>query len=550
MPALESRSRKVEILSFVVFLIGMAAALTTLAEIVRTHLPLFSSDYAEVILRAVQLKHGEISIADFVFRRQVDHPHFIVFGLAYLDVTFFGGRTSLLYAFLLLFCVATIATIALTVRRSELDRSTSFVAVGLATFLLFGPQNIGVLSWPFQVTLIGTASLVAMASYLLAYGHRPLTLITAWLLLAIAVIGHGAGVLVIPVLAAFFVVTRLKRYGILAALLLVEFTIYATHYPTTPHVRLSAIITKIIHAPSEWIGIPAYVAYLLGHGVAFGLLGNLADALLGAVGLCAYLASIIRFVWLRKGSAHLIFLSTFGLLACLTSITLNIAYEDLRKATVSLSYFFADRYLPWTAFLWIGTFVNTLGAARIPAFVVGGVASAFLITASVPAIQENNARFSSRATVSENFGCLDKVSACVLSQAVGLPVDSVRPWSAQVFGWQSEVDQLNIARPRACVGGAQTPFKMYSMLDRISSLQAANFSDVNWNRGVSRSRAGFFVNDAAVLADLSLCDVVKFADGTVRGVVSIEGRNVYLEGLPLPSDVGYPAQIEIIRHIR
>ncbi|MFM0108323.1 hypothetical protein PQR01_34035 [Paraburkholderia rhynchosiae] len=446
-----------------------------------------------------------------------------------------------------------IATIALTVRRSELDRSTSFIVVGLAAFLLFGPQNMGVLSWPFQVTLIGTASLVVIASYLLAYDHHVRGVIAAWLLLAVAVISHGAGVLVIPVLAAFFLVTRLKRYGVIAALLAVEFAIYAAHYPTTPHIRLSGIIAKMIHAPSEWIGIPAYVAFLLGHGVTFGLLGNIVDALLGAVGLCAYLASVIRFVWFRKGSAHLVFLSTFGLLACLTSITLNIAYEDLRKATVNLSYFFADRYLPWTAFFWIGTFTSALSAARasrISASIVGAVATVFLVAASVPAIQKNDSNFSSRVAVTENFGCLEKVSACVLSRAVGLPVDSARPWSALVFGWQREVGALNIPRANVCIGGAQTLFTRDSILDKVIRVQAANFSDVNWHRGISRSRAGFFVSDAAALADLSPCDVVRLADGTVRGIVAIEGPNVYLEEQPLRTDTGYPAQIEIIRHWR
>ncbi len=106
MHAIESRGRKVEILSFLVFLIGAMAAVVTLAEIIGTHVPLFSGDYEQVFFRAAQLKHGEISVADFILRRQVDHPHLIVFGLAYLDVTFFSGHTWLLYAASFLFCGA------------------------------------------------------------------------------------------------------------------------------------------------------------------------------------------------------------------------------------------------------------------------------------------------------------------------------------------------------------------------------------------------------------------------------------------------------------
>ncbi len=425
-----------------------------------------------------------------------------------------------------------IVTFALTVRRSQLDRSTSVVVVGIAVFLLCGPQNLGVLSWPFQVTLVGTASLVVVASYLLANASHMRGLIAAWLLLAVAVISHGAGVLVIPVLCAFFLLTRRKRYGILALLLVAEFTLYAAHYPTTPHIRLSALITKMVHAPSEWIGIPAYVAYLLGHGITFGLVGNIVDALLGAMGLFAYAYSVVQFARFRKGSPSLVFLSTFGLLACLTSITLNIAYEDLRKATVNLNYFFADRYLPWTAFFWIGTFTNTLGIVRIgraSASIVGAATAVFLVVASVPAIQKNNSILLSRVAVTDNFGCLGKVSACMLSRAVGLPVDSVRPWSTLVFGWQREVGALHISNPKACVGGAQTLFKRDSMLDQVSRLQAADFTDVNWDEGISRTRTGFFVTDASTIATLSQCDAVKLADGSVRGVTEIDGRNVYLE---------------------
>ncbi|MFL9966140.1 hypothetical protein PQR02_35060 [Paraburkholderia sediminicola] len=41
MHTIESRSREIEILSFLVFLAGVVAAAVTLAEIIRTHVPLF-----------------------------------------------------------------------------------------------------------------------------------------------------------------------------------------------------------------------------------------------------------------------------------------------------------------------------------------------------------------------------------------------------------------------------------------------------------------------------------------------------------------------------
>ncbi|MFM0726596.1 hypothetical protein PQQ53_23295 [Paraburkholderia strydomiana] len=551
MHTIKSRNRTAELLSFLVFLAGIAAAAITLAVIARTYLPLFSSDYEQVFFRAAQLKHGEISVADFVFRRQVDHPHFIVFGLAYLDAMFLGGRAWLLYAASFAFCSATIATISVSIFRSERDRATRFALMGLAIFLLLGPQNIGILEWPFQVTLVGTASLITVASYLLTRDQTVSKSFLAGLLLAVAIISHGAGVLAIPVLIALALIVRRKSLVVIAVLLTIEFSVYAAHYPATPHIHLAAILAKMIHAPSAWIGIPAYVSYLLGHGVAFGVLSAAADAILGAVGLCAYLFSIVRFVRFKQGSAHLAFISTFGLLACLTSVTLNIAYEDLRNVNVNFSYFFAVRYLPWTALFWIGTFANSISAARsvrVAAPTISAVAAVFLAIGSIPAIQRTNADFSSRVAIIDNFGCLEKVSACVLSRAVSLPVDSVRPWSARVFGWQREVGVSNLPSENACVGGAQTKFAPDSILEHVISVQPADFSDVNWSRGISRTRAGFFVSNASVVADLKPCDVVKLADGTVRGIVEIDGRNVYVEGGLLPASAGYPAMIGVIQH--
>ncbi|MGY6187232.1 hypothetical protein ACW9YQ_21540 (plasmid) [Paraburkholderia strydomiana] len=337
MPAQESTRRKERLTPLTVLIAGAVAIAVTVSVTLRTYLPLFISDYEQIFMRAVQLKHGEIGIADFVFRRQVDHPHVIVFGLAYLDVEFLQGRAWLLWAAEIAFSVATIVTIARSIYRTDIGKGARFALIGVSLFLLSGPQNVGVLQWPFLVTLIGTASLVAMASYFLVR-ERSLPVV-AWLMFAVAIIGHGAGILVLPVIAAFFALTRQKQYGLIAILLAIEFAIYSHYYPATPNIRLSAILEKMVRAPRDWVGIPISLAFLLGRGLTSGLFGPKFDVFVGAFGLATYAVALIAFLRERK-APHMAFLSTFGLLACLTSITLNIAYEDLRRANVVLEYFF------------------------------------------------------------------------------------------------------------------------------------------------------------------------------------------------------------------
>lgn len=78
------------------------------------------------------------------------------------------------------------------------------------------------------------------------------------------------------------------------------------------------------------------------------------------------------------------------------------------------------------------------------------------------------------------------------------------------------------------------------------SSSPANFSDQNWNSGVSKAFAGFFVRDRPANHDLfKIGSTIKFSNGderTIRNVTFIEGFiNVFLEGEILdPRLYGYP----------
>ena len=80
--------------------------------------------------------------------------------------------------------------------------------------------------------------------------------------------------------------------------------------------------------------------------------------------------------------------------------------------------------------------------------------------------------------------------------------------------------------------------------------RANNFTDINWNKGIGRSWAGFFVdNTAENLERYKIGSKVKFVTGDIREIVQVlKGEsfvNIYLTGEPLNGlQVGYPNEIE------
>lgn len=87
-------------------------------------------------------------------------------------------------------------------------------------------------------------------------------------------------------------------------------------------------------------------------------------------------------------------------------------------------------------------------------------------------------------------------------------------------------------------------------LDRLAGLapprppMAADHTDPNWVRGISRHRAGFFMAEESQLAGLSPGQTVTLARSGPRRVVAIDGRNVWLEGGLLdPDGDGFPHPI-------
>ena len=80
-----------------------------------------------------------------------------------------------------------------------------------------------------------------------------------------------------------------------------------------------------------------------------------------------------------------------------------------------------------------------------------------------------------------------------------------------------------------------------------------NLTDDNWQNGVNRRNAAFFVmSNPRVAAILKRAATVEFSDGTTRRIQNVEPNSggatliVWLEGEPLDgSKVGFPAAVKV-----
>ena len=76
------------------------------------------------------------------------------------------------------------------------------------------------------------------------------------------------------------------------------------------------------------------------------------------------------------------------------------------------------------------------------------------------------------------------------------------------------------------------------------SLIPSPFTDINWDRGISRGSAGFLVSQPYVIRGLKAGAMVRFTSSGARRIEKLEGSNVWIDGPPLdPVRDGFPNQI-------
>jgi len=347
-------------------LIGLATVITSILFITYNYSPLFFGDYEQVISRMWQLKQGEISKIDFFLLRQIDHPHALVFFLSFLDIQLTDGSFFILYFSSLLFVITSIALLAIFTAREFHTQTIFFPIFGLIAIFLAGPQNIGFLAQPFQVAITGTTAFVVFGFFLIKKIPALKTFNTyviytiSSLCFSIASLSHGAGIISAITLLILGTMFNRRDLWAVAGISIFIYAIYGIFYPPTEHLDNSFLIKK---ANQDLVQLPLILVYLcnlIGHGICFGLFGNFVDVCSGALGLTLYTTLIITNIKNNKANIFSPCLSTFGLLASLSSVFLNFFYADVRKITPTFQYFHQDRYLPWLSLFWLGTLIGII----------------------------------------------------------------------------------------------------------------------------------------------------------------------------------------------
>lgn len=539
---------------YAILVFGLLASIVTIWSIGETYSSVFYGDYEQIFHRAVLLKNSNISLLDFLFLRQVDHPHFLVFFLAYIDIFNFGGRAFLLYGTSLLFLVAVTAAICYSFCCSTNNNSDRCIFIGVVLLMLFGGQNIGVLFQPFQVTLVGTMSLVAVGLYQVITRPGLFFQILGSVLLSVAIISHGSGVAVIPILFGLYLIERRKSFLLIFVWLSAEFVLYSHFYPATGNISIDKFFS-VFNSLAIWGEFLKYFIYLVGHSIIFGLFTTAGDVFVGFLGVLYFFYFVFRYIRGEVRNTFLIALAMFGFVVSGLSVLLNIIYSETRSVSLSFEYFFQDRYLPAAYMFWIGVFGSYLllpsnyKPKKIKPLLVGiAIASVVSLNfAAVASIKSNFILHEKRLVVEENIGCLKRVDVCTLASAVGLPVYSAYKWSEDVFKLQHELNAVRSVELNSCSGRKYFPEGKKNNETHVRRIAAANFSDVNWDKGISRNTAGFFVTDPALLKGLSVCSTIRFSKNDDRKVVLIEKNNIYLSGSPLNSEEnGYPAAFSLM----
>ncbi len=346
------------------FLLGLYityAIATDISAIIDHYSIVPFGDYEQVVWRFDRLKLGELSTTKFIFKRQADHPHALVFALSLVDLWVFDGSLIPHLVATVVFNIIVSVIFLYIIWKTELTNISKAVVSLLAINQVF--SLVGSETWllPFQVTLTGSrafavAGLLLLALSLARSNSSSTLAVAGTVLMSIAVISHGSGQFLILVTLAMVLISRRWIALTVPIFLGALYAIYTRAYPSVGTLENGSLPNDILG--NLWI-IIEYTAFLLGHAFAWGLLGEQGDKFAGAIGIATALATTIAYCWRssKQSPFELFLLSTmaFGGLSALSSVIVNVHYAELRGVTsYTPAYFVAERYYISTAMFWIG----------------------------------------------------------------------------------------------------------------------------------------------------------------------------------------------------
>ena len=483
----------------------------------------------------------------FLLSKHVDHNHFLVYLFSWLDATFAGGSMWVLTVGQTISHLAFFSFCVYVIRLQCRNKYLVLVCIVFCASQVFSIYGMELWVFPFQFVLASFRALFVIGFLLFCKAlFEPSKRQRAFLwympVLLVASLSHGSGILVpVAVLVALAFarwVTPLRLNRIEWVLLIIFFLAFAAHSYVFPS---QAGFTKILHwiRAEEWSRVPIYMSFLLGHAFAWSAPYKV-QVFAGALGIIAYLALLVYFFVKRFGSGLNIGLAVVGgfyLGSAVLSVLMNLGYVDFRGVKdITPEYFLSSRYLATTSGFWLSLLFMGLAwlatISRSQARVVAALSiAACLLASSYSSLRIQN--FDAKQNFCPKEGWKDLLlfqAMCersIRSQGYGPEIISLQQFSKCFLipfeAYSAGLQALDIAKEQKL--GIFSPSR--HDLDAPDRTPLP-FTDANWARGVSRSRAMIVVaNTKSNQNAFALGNVIHFLSGP-RVIQGQQAAGIYL----------------------
>lgn len=150
-------------------LISLIPPLVMIFLVHNNYVNVIFSDQWSVITRFQLLESGQLSMWHFLFDKQIDHNHFIVYFLSLWDLKFFKGTSVSLYVWNFIFTISSFGIYAhlfiLAARRQLLSWKSALVLIPLTSLFIFNPIAQEVWFLGFQVVVPGALFFILASLY-------------------------------------------------------------------------------------------------------------------------------------------------------------------------------------------------------------------------------------------------------------------------------------------------------------------------------------------------------------------------------------------------
>jgi hypothetical protein len=343
------------------------------------------SDYEDILFRYDAFAKGAMSFWDFIFIKHGGHNHAFIFFLGLLDIWIDHGKLWLLSWSIIVSNFTVFGIYVYLIRKVITAPGPRFVTTVFIASQIFTMRGGEIWAVSFQAVVTCFRLFLVLGLWLFCRalldqknGFR--LLITSLLILLLASVSHGSGVIVPPLLLAMYAAVYVKSdysyfqkksiFPILILLLI--FMVHEMLYPSndpgfTPVLKNVFFADNLSFASllknvpfSEWARVPRYLALMLGYFFAWNLRESIQTAM-GMVGILTFLMIGYKVLIKRPATpTNLFILSSglFSLTAAFMSIVFNIGQMQAREiAQGSTLFLLSSRYIFMPTGFWIATIV-------------------------------------------------------------------------------------------------------------------------------------------------------------------------------------------------